>query len=248
MLRPTSLALLSALSLVLSACDGEGGDSGGGGSGGAGNSTASTAAGISTTAAATTGTGLDPSCVDPVDHTGDGTYYDADGSGNCSFDPTGDLMVGAMNHTEYADSAVCGACVHITGPSGEATVKIVDQCPECKVGDIDLSPEAFSSWPTRAWGASPSTGSTCLATSPARSSITSRREQPVVDGGPDPELTLRDSQARVQERRPVRGGQSPRLQLLRGRLGDGPGALLVPGDRREGPGRRGHGHSLHRGG
>jgi expansin (peptidoglycan-binding protein) len=146
MIRPTSLALLSALSLVLSACGGEGGDSGGGGNGGsgAGNSTVSTATGISTTAATTTGTGLDPSCADPVDHTGDGTFYAADGSGNCSFDPTGDLMVGAMNHTEYAGSAVCGACVHITGPSGEATVKIVDQCPECKVGDIDLSPEAFS--------------------------------------------------------------------------------------------------------
>ena len=154
MIRPDSLALLSALSLVLSACGGEGGDSGGGGNGngGAGNSTASTATGISTTAATTTGAGLDPSCVDPVDHTGDATFYAADGSGNCSFDPTGDLMVGAMNHTEYAGSAVCGACVHITGPSGEVTVKIVDQCPECKVGDIDLSPEAFSLFADKSLG------------------------------------------------------------------------------------------------
>ncbi len=53
-------------------------------------------------------------------------------------------MVGAMNHTDYAGSAVCGACVHITGPSGEATVRIVDQCPECQPGDIDLSQEAFA--------------------------------------------------------------------------------------------------------
>jgi expansin (peptidoglycan-binding protein) len=143
MIRPNPLVLLSALTLVLSACGGEGGDSGG--SGGAGNSTGSTSP-------TTTGAALDPSCVDPVDHTGEGTFYAADGSGNCSFDPTGDRMVAAMNHEEYAGSAVCGACVHVVGPSGEVTVRIVDQCPECKVGDIDLSPEAFSLFADKALG------------------------------------------------------------------------------------------------
>jgi expansin len=83
-------------------------------------------------------------CNDPTDHTGDGTFYDADGSGNCSFDPSSDLLVGAMNHTDYAGSAVCGACVRVVGPSGETTVRIVDQCPECQPGDIDLSQLAFS--------------------------------------------------------------------------------------------------------
>ena len=88
--------------------------------------------------------GPGPTCEGtPAQHTGDGTFYDADGSGNCSFDPTGDLMVAAMNHTDYADSAVCGACAHIKGPSGEVTVRIVDRCPECPEGDIDLSPQAF---------------------------------------------------------------------------------------------------------
>jgi expansin (peptidoglycan-binding protein) len=48
-----------------------------------------------------------------------------------------------MNHVDYADSAVCGACAHVVGPSGDVTVRIVDQCPECPVGDIDLSPDAF---------------------------------------------------------------------------------------------------------
>ena len=140
--RSTTFALLSSLSLVLSACGGGGGGGGGdGGSGGAGGGAGSTSSAIP---GATTGAGLDPSCVDPVDHTGDGTFYAADGSGNCSFAPTGDLMVAAMNHDEYAGSAACGACVHAVGPSGEVTVRIVDQCPECKVGDIDFSPEAFS--------------------------------------------------------------------------------------------------------
>jgi expansin (peptidoglycan-binding protein) len=132
----STLSLLPLLALMISSC---GADSATGGGGGASASTGSNPG-----STATAGTGLDPSCVDPVDHSGEGTYYAADGSGNCSFAPTGDLMVGAMNQVEYAGSAVCGACVHIVGPSGEATVRIVDQCPECKEGDIDLSPQAFS--------------------------------------------------------------------------------------------------------
>ncbi len=80
----------------------------------------------------------------PADHMGDGTYYSADGSGNCSFPASpGDLMVGAMNHVDYMGSAPCGACADVTGPSGEVTVRIVDQCPECAAGAIDLSPQAF---------------------------------------------------------------------------------------------------------
>jgi len=79
-------------------------------------------------------------------HTGEATYYsEANGGGNCSFDPTPqDLMVGAMNHTDYANSAICGAYVELTGPNGTITIRIVDQCPECPAGNIDLSPSAFA--------------------------------------------------------------------------------------------------------
>lgn len=64
-----------------------------------------------------------------------------------------DLMVGAMNHTDYAASAVCGACVSLTGPSGSAsTIRIVDQCPECPQGAIDLSPQAFDTIADRSLG------------------------------------------------------------------------------------------------
>lgn len=87
--------------------------------------------------------------IEPCDaaatHSGEATYYDADGSGNCSFPATpNDLMVGAMNAVDYANSAVCGSCVRIDGPAGSVDVRIVDQCPECPQGDIDLSPEAFA--------------------------------------------------------------------------------------------------------
>src|SRR3954470_3546186 len=79
-------------------------------------------------------------------HTGEATYYtEADGSGNCSFDPTpNDLMVGAMNHDDSTGAGLCGAFVMINGPQGDVMVRIVDQCPECLAGDIDLSPQAFS--------------------------------------------------------------------------------------------------------
>ena len=77
--------------------------------------------------------------------TGQATYYDATGAGSCSFDASpGDLDVAAMNHVEYANSAVCGACVHVVGPKGDVTVRVVDLCPECAQGALDLSAQAFA--------------------------------------------------------------------------------------------------------
>lgn len=78
-------------------------------------------------------------------HQGIATYYDATGAGACSFDASpGDLMVSAMNADEYDNAALCGAFVHVTGPQGDITVRIVDLCPECKAGHLDLSREAFA--------------------------------------------------------------------------------------------------------
>lgn len=78
-------------------------------------------------------------------HQGVATYYDATGGGACSFDPSpGDLMVAAMNAEEFATAAVCGEFVHVVGPRGEVTVRIVDLCPECLAGHLDLSQEAFA--------------------------------------------------------------------------------------------------------
>ena len=80
----------------------------------------------------------------PAQETGDGTYYAADGTGNCSFDASpNDLMVAAMNSADYADARWCGACLDVTGPMGEIVVRVVDQCPGCKHGDLDLSQQAF---------------------------------------------------------------------------------------------------------
>ncbi len=86
-----------------------------------------------------------PTCTPiPPAENGQGTYYAADGTGNCSFDASpNDLMVAAMNAADYANAAWCGACLDVTGPSGEVVVRVVDQCPGCQHGDLDLSQQAF---------------------------------------------------------------------------------------------------------
>ncbi len=78
-------------------------------------------------------------------HQGIATWYYATGEGNCMFDPSPqDLLVAAMNAPEYDHAAWCGAYVFVQGPKGSVTVRIVDQCPECLAGHLDLSREAFS--------------------------------------------------------------------------------------------------------
>lgn len=95
----------------------------------------------------TTGDGAPNGPSTPIgqDVTGIATYYDATGEGACSFDASpGDLDVAAMNAPQYGDSSVCGECVAIDGPKGKVTVRIVDKCPECKTGHLDLSKSAFA--------------------------------------------------------------------------------------------------------
>ncbi|MEJ2578977.1 MAG: expansin EXLX1 family cellulose-binding protein, partial [Kineosporiaceae bacterium] len=78
-------------------------------------------------------------------YTGEGTFYGATGEGNCSYEASDDRMIAAMNHADYENSQACGAHLAVSGPSGVTiTVKVVDQCPECSPGDIDLSAEAFA--------------------------------------------------------------------------------------------------------
>ena len=83
-------------------------------------------------------------CEAPTVRSGEGTFYAADGTGNCSFEASpNDLLVAALNDVDYAASASCGACAQINGPDGSVTVRIVDRCPGCAAGDVDLSQEAF---------------------------------------------------------------------------------------------------------
>ncbi len=79
-------------------------------------------------------------------HHGEATFYGIAGvGGNCMLPSPSpwDTMAGAMNHVDYRNSEICGACVMVTGPLDSVLIRINDQCPECKEGDIDLTPNAF---------------------------------------------------------------------------------------------------------
>lgn len=151
-----SAVLIGIAALGFLACGGAGnssssgdGGSGASGSGNGGADSGSTSSAGNTSSGSmgsggSTGSGAS-ACANAATFTGDGTYYSATGDGSCSFGPSADqpLLVGAMNAPDYDNSNVCGTCAHIKGPNGEVTVRIVDLCPECKHGDIDLSPQAF---------------------------------------------------------------------------------------------------------
>lgn len=78
-----------------------------------------------------------------LDLTGVATFYDADGSGACSFDATADRMVTAVAAPDWAGSLECGRCLEVWGPEATIVVRVVDLCPECPSGHLDLSAEAF---------------------------------------------------------------------------------------------------------
>ncbi len=65
--------------------------------------------------------------------------------GNCSYPspPAGQLYV-ALSPSEYGAAAACGSYLQVTGPDGSVTAEVVDQCPECQAGHIDLSEQAFA--------------------------------------------------------------------------------------------------------
>jgi expansin (peptidoglycan-binding protein) len=73
---------------------------------------------------------------------GEATYYDANGTGACGFPASSDFMVAAINDEQYS-KANCGRCIEVTGPLGKVVVRIVDKCPGCSFGDVDLSQTAF---------------------------------------------------------------------------------------------------------
>jgi expansin (peptidoglycan-binding protein) len=60
-----------------------------------------------------------------------------------------DGLYAAMATADYNNSAVCGMCAQVTGPTGTVrTVHVIDQCPVasnvlCTAGHIDLSVAAY---------------------------------------------------------------------------------------------------------
>ncbi|CAK4875000.1 unnamed protein product [Aphanomyces euteiches] len=88
-------------------------------------------------------------------YSGDGTTYgDGDpANGNCalmkyaSFAPAFHV---ALNNDQYNSGANCGRCVSVSCTDSRCTktapviAQIVDRCPECKHGDLDMSLQLYN--------------------------------------------------------------------------------------------------------
>jgi expansin (peptidoglycan-binding protein) len=86
-------------------------------------------------------------CAAPPDtlpHKGKATFFDLGGrKGNCSTKPPADNLYVALGWAEYSGAMACGGYFDVTGPNGTVRVKVVDSCPECQAGHLDLSRTAF---------------------------------------------------------------------------------------------------------
>ena len=73
------------------------------------------------------------------------THYVLQGLPNCSYpSPPSDGLYVALPPADYASAAACGGYLEVTGPHGSVRVKVIDQCPDCAAGHIDLSETAFA--------------------------------------------------------------------------------------------------------
>lgn len=82
-----------------------------------------------------------------VTYPGVATVYKAGvGDGACSYGPSSDMMIAAMNTTDYETSRACGAYVRVHAANGASvTVRITNECPlPCAPGQLDLSEQAFA--------------------------------------------------------------------------------------------------------
>ncbi|KAL3659855.1 hypothetical protein V7S43_015157 [Phytophthora oleae] len=87
-------------------------------------------------------------------YTGDGTSYTLGqvSAGNCNFmyDPGVGDNYAALNSEQWDSTLNCGRCAEVScadsrcsDTTSTQTVYIVDRCPECSKGDLDLSPTVF---------------------------------------------------------------------------------------------------------
>ena len=72
------------------------------------------------------------------------THYVLQGLGNCSYPAPANGLFVALSPAEYDSAAACGGYLEVTGPGGSVTVQVIDQCPPCATGHIDLSETAFA--------------------------------------------------------------------------------------------------------
>lgn len=75
-------------------------------------------------------------------YSGDATFYEV-GLGSCGETNSDDELVAALSSELMGSGEYCGKSAKIKSKSGSVTVKVVDTCPSCAKGSVDLSPAAF---------------------------------------------------------------------------------------------------------
>lgn len=82
----------------------------------------------------------------PAVSSGKATHYAPTPQGNCSYpSPPSNGLYAALPSSEWDNGAACGEYLDITGPNGhKVRAEVVDQCPQCEDGHVDLSQGAFS--------------------------------------------------------------------------------------------------------
>jgi expansin (peptidoglycan-binding protein) len=75
---------------------------------------------------------------------GSASYYSTNRNGMCNLGAPSSDGYAAIGPAEWAGGAACGSYLAVTGPNGQTTMaQVVDQCPSCPAGKIDLSRAAF---------------------------------------------------------------------------------------------------------
>ncbi|OTA58814.1 hypothetical protein K449DRAFT_397622 [Hypoxylon sp. EC38] len=78
-----------------------------------------------------------------VAYSGDITYY-TPGLGSCGWTNSESDKVVALSPAQYAeDPDACGKTIQIHLDNKTTTAKVVDKCPSCASGSIDVSPTVF---------------------------------------------------------------------------------------------------------
>ncbi|KAF7732866.1 hypothetical protein EC973_000142 [Apophysomyces ossiformis] len=84
-------------------------------------------------------------------YTGRATFFhpatEGGAQGSCGPFANDNSLIVALNRPQYGDedskSKWCGKKVRVTGAEGSMVVTITDVCPNCKHGDLDLTPRVF---------------------------------------------------------------------------------------------------------
>lgn len=72
-------------------------------------------------------------------------YQPASSGGRCSIASLArDGLYASLPRSRYGDGTLCGAYLDVTGPLGTVRAEIVDMCPGCSDGQLDLSAAAFA--------------------------------------------------------------------------------------------------------